>query len=163
MEPTPRRRTKRSRGWPYVAPLLTTFGALRAYLRGSSRVRLGRSFSVRPARIPFLNVEVRYWKRRYRGVLLPYLHCYCHYSHAEKLKSKVWPCFHSYLTLCNGDFFVPSHRSPLMPFHAVPKMLNSGSLYVFVSSVCKHAAVMQGPTIDHDIGEYITTWAHYLQ
>ena len=124
VRPRPRPRTKRSRGWPYAGPLLTTFGALRAYFRGSSRARLG-SFSVRPARIPYLNAEVRYGKRRYRGVSLPYLHCCCHYAHAETQKSKVWPCFHSYLTLRNGDFFVLPHRSPLKLFHAVYKMLNN--------------------------------------
>lgn len=137
VRPRPRPRTKRSRGWPYAGPLLTSFGALRAYFRGSSRARLGGSFSVRPARIPFLNEEVRYWKRRYRGLLLPYLHYCCHYAHVEKQKSKGWPCFHSYLTLRNGDFFVPPHRSPLMPFHAVSKMLINDSMYVFASSFCK--------------------------
>ena len=141
VRPRPRPRTKRSKGWPYAGPLLTTFGALRAYFRGSSRARLGRSFSVRPARIPFLNVEVRYWKRRYRGALLPYLHCCCHYAHAEKQRPKGWPCFRSCLSLRNGNFLVPPHHPAAETFHAVSKMLNNDSTYVFASSLCKFGAV----------------------
>ena len=115
------------------------FGALRAYFRRSSRAPLGRSFSVRPASIPFLNKsdtgkKVSWNLVTLHPLLLPLCTC-------QEAKVKGWPFFHSWLSLRNGNFFVPQNRSPLKPFHAVYKMLNNNSMYVLTSSLRYHEAV----------------------